>query len=330
MIRKLQPFAIELSELPKAEDNMKKKIILFLFFMLCSYIITNGCSYIVGLHVNSMYSEKPIMRDSVFFFIEGDSEQIDLSWLDENTISDCTLLYEDIYHPSQYHVVFSEGNRDIFYGKYLDAWNFDEGRTGKIIGNIGTTEYDYDVIAICDDYGIAARENAVFLLDNRLSEISTDYMMVLASGQEGRAQSQFTQLEKKMHEKGISINRVEASFVVFGNYNDNEAYIYVIALIFFAVMFIIFCVGIILWLNVNKTYFRVLLMFGEDKAYLKVILPFLMLWTVSFGMLIIFYIFTSVMDSYHISVCTIISLIVALLLTLPVLCKNVWERRIFS
>jgi len=90
--------------------------------------------YIEKLHYSNKYSDRPIMIDSEFFVINSDVPDVDMSFIvGDNDLEDFTLMGIDSEDANRYHVLYSKGKYDIFYGNVSSEWDFDGYDTGAVI-----------------------------------------------------------------------------------------------------------------------------------------------------------------------------------------------------
>ncbi|MCR5206140.1 MAG: hypothetical protein K6E47_14005 [Lachnospiraceae bacterium] len=272
---------------------MKKKIILFLYFSVISYIVINVSGYVEKLHLNDNYSERPIMTDSVFFVINSESEYVDLSFIKENSdIDDFTLLSTDEEDQQKYHVIFSKGEYDVFYGKLPKNWDFDGTEQGAIIGKSRDIS-DTRIIAYIDDDGVYAREHAVFLLDAQISDVATNAIFVIASGKEEKAEKNYEVFSELCKNHGIEMVPVYMQSAIFGKYSENEPVLYLIVAVLWAVILFMAFVSSHLWFVSNKNYYRVLYMFGHEHPYIRVLADFVLISTLAYISQVVIYLLLS-------------------------------------
>ncbi len=222
------------------------------------------------------------MKDSVFFVIDTDDIYIDLSFLIyEKDLDDYTILCTDPANSEQYHVLFTKGRNDIFYGKFLENWNFDDDISGAIVGKLCEQSID-NIIGYVEDDGIYTKEHAVFLVDGKLSEINAREILTIACGRDGKAESLFEKLKEKCNEHGIELSRISVQSAVFGGYSKNEPIIIMIGLVFWGILCACYFVASFIWSISNRNYYRVLVMFGHRHPYIKITSVFMFTATMSF------------------------------------------------
>ncbi len=119
--------------------------------------------YIEKLHYSNKYSDRPIMTDSEFFVTNSDVPYVDMSFIvGDNDLEDFTLMGIDSEDTNRYHVLYSKGKYDIFYGNVSSEWDFDGYDTGAVIGKNGDVP-GAKILDYIDDDGIYAKSRAVFM-----------------------------------------------------------------------------------------------------------------------------------------------------------------------
>ena len=277
---------------------MKKKIILLLYFTVVAFIVVNISGYIEKLHYSNKYSDRPIMIDSEFFVINSDVPYVDMSFIvGDNDLEDFTLMGIDSEDTNRYHVLYSKGKYDIFYGNVSSEWDFDGYDTGAVIGKNGDVP-DAKILDYIDDDGIYAKSRAVFMFDRKISEVGTNEIFALASGKIGVARIQFEKFSRLCSKHGISVTSINMQSAVFGQYSKHETVIYLIGIVFGVVVLFLAGVASHIWFSSNRNYFRVLFMFGAKHPYMAVAAGFLMVSIFAYVLQLILYLILS--DSSYI------------------------------
>ena len=281
---------------------MKKIIIMVLFFLTDAGVVLYGTAYMVRLHNSNRYTDGPIARDSVGFYVPDDKRTTDLSFVLETEEDDFTLLVEDASIPLTYHIVFSKGDNDILSGRFLNDWDYTRPRRAAIIGENASID-GFEMIGKLDGDMIFGGSSASFLLDTDIREVPSGTAVIVASEIEGHAREVFEVLKKSAQKRGLSVKEIQLAFVAFGHYEESESKMIITILLFWCVMFVITGMAAYFWFVVGRPLYRVLLMFGAKAPLLRVYFPLVLAAILSFTVHVVLF---AIIQSYSIYIIGII------------------------
>lgn len=255
---------------------MKKFLILTVFFLVSSFVVIYGIAYMIRLHNTNRYPDGIIAEDSISFSLKGVPSTVDMTFLEETIETDFTLLYPDMMNPNNYHVIYTKGEHDLFSGRFPSDWDFRLPTNCAFSGEEADHE-GKEIIGTLSDEDVYARRFASLFLDTALSEVKVQDGLIITSEMEGHAREVYDALSTQMEKLGYLPLKADRLHVRFGEYDEGEAGVVIIAVLFWGIMMVITGVAAHFWFSVRKSYYRVLVMFGARAPLLKVYLPFLLI-----------------------------------------------------
>lgn len=244
-------------------------------------MVIYGIAYIIRLHNTNRYPDGIIAEDSISFSLKGVSSTVDMTFLEETDETDFTLLYSDAIKPNNYHVIYTKGEYDLFSGSFPKEWDFKKAGNWAFSGEEADHE-GKDIIGTLSDEDIYARRFASLFLDTALSEVKVRDGLIITSEMEGHAQKVYDALSAQMEKLRYLPLKTDRMLVRFGEYDEGETGVVIIAVLFWGIMMVITGVAAHFWFSVLKSYYRVLVMFGARAPLLTVYLPFLFIGAGSF------------------------------------------------
>ena len=265
----------------KGKDQVKKIVIISLFFLITAGVVVYGTAYMVRLHNNNRYTDGPIAKDSVSFFVTNDMNTIDLSFIMQEE-EDYTLLTQDATNPLTYHIIFSKGDNDLFSGEFLTDWDYTKPKRAAVLGK-NVSRNDCEIVGVIDDDLLFGGFASCFLLDMDIRSIPSECVITITSEIEGHAGKVYESLNESALKQGLLLKKVQLANVVFGHYESNESKMIITVILFWCVMLVLTGMAAYFWFVVRKSFYRVLLIFGSKTPLLKVYFPLVLSAVLSFS-----------------------------------------------
>lgn len=272
------------------------KTIVFLFgigvLQMLFLLLFTG--YFYETYLLNDYAGEALNHDTVYFVVSN-AEVMDFSELPEQEIiCDATLLRHIPGTNYDYEILYTQGKKDIFAGKYFEAFDFGSEVPAAVLGctaaelrwqdgTVMVEGYTYPVVEIMPETLFATRNNAVFYTNASLMYVAADSIFAIASESKEAAEKSFQRLTEWLVQKEITVTQINMPVLdtsSFLNYHTG-------LLVGFLGYLILLCaVNILLmfyWYYQQENWLRVMKLFGESRLKLRLLGRFLRIQALAFG-----------------------------------------------
>lgn len=168
-------------------------VVIFLLAAAGMFFSLRFSGYFYRLYIMNSYGGEAVDSNTIYFFVrEPEADRLDLSELETGgIIRDATLLMHSPSTGSEYCVLYTCGEKDIFGGKYFYDWDFTTGEAGCVVGSMAAKRYGggeaclesgvYPILAVREENFLVGVNQAVFYTDSRLNETPAHEIFAVAS-----------------------------------------------------------------------------------------------------------------------------------------------------
>lgn len=253
--------------------------------LLSTFLTLCFTGYFYRLYLMNSYGGEAVDHNTIYFAIQG-AEQLDLCVLQQGElVHDATLLLHSPSSGMEYYILYTEGKKDIFGGKYFADWDFDSGNPVCVLGQYAVKRYgnvtamlengEYPVKAVLDETIISGINSAVFYTDSMLSAVPVaGRILALASTEKAALYVSFGRLEEYFADAGFAVKEITFSRVTLQAFlGYNEGFLLALGgyLLFLLVIHVVL---LIYWYHHKKMWQRVMQLFGQAHTEVRAALHF--------------------------------------------------------
>ncbi len=253
--------------------------------MLGMYFALCFTGYLHRLYRMNSYGVEAVDQNTVYFTVKG-AEILDLSALQENNlVRDASLLLHSPASGQEYRLLYTQGKRDIFEGRYFSRWDFNGGNPACVLGHTMAkrqgnelavlTAGNYPVRAVMPETPFIGVNSAAFFTDSILSDIPAEgSIFALASSAASAPRACFERLSAYFSGQGLAANEItfsRATLQSFLGYNDGL----LLAMGGYFLLLFVSCLLLLLyWFRCRAAWRRVMHLLGEERLLLRTLLHF--------------------------------------------------------
>lgn len=261
-------------------------VVIFLLAAAGMFFSLRFSGYFYRLYIMNSYGGEAVDGNTIYFFVrEPEVDRLDLSELEAgDIIRDATLLMHSPSTGSEYCVLYTCGEKDIFGGKYFCGWDFTTGEAGCVVGSMAAKRYSdgevclesgvYPILAVREENFLVGVNQAVFYTDSRLNEVPAHEIFAVASLKKSAVYDSYEQLEQYFGGKGITLKKVTFSTVTLQNflsYNDG----FVLAVFGYAVLLLaVHILFFVYWWQHKRMWRKVMRLFGLQGVEFRTLAVF--------------------------------------------------------
>lgn len=257
---------------------------IFILVMFGMVLALYFFGYVDRLYQMNSFGTEAVNQNTVYFVIK-DVQMLDLSELAKGEIvKNATLLQHAPGSGVEYHVLYTQGSKDIFKGKQFTEWNFNSGVPMCVLGYSAAKRYEsvavlehgnYPVHAVLDETVFIGFNSAVFYTDSMLSDLPVSgEIFAVASESRNNIRDSFQRLLEYLKDLGYQAEEITFSRVTFQDFLGYNDGLLLAFFGYFLFLFVIYLFLLFYWFRYKAVWCQIMWLFGEEWVKLRAVLYF--------------------------------------------------------